>query len=195
MAHEHDELLDHDYDGIREYDNPLPRWWLGLFYITILIAVIYIPYYLLGFGPTSSEEYAQEVEAAKAMRAAALTAPGSAAGDPARTMPPVAMPSLQGNPEAIAAGKAIFAANCLPCHGALGEGGIGPNLTDHYWIHGNQYEDMVEVITKGVPDKGMISWQAILNPEKIRQAAAFVYTLKGSNPPNAKAPQGDLYPE
>lgn len=191
MAKKRDELLDHDYDGIREYDNPLPGWWTGLFYGTIVFAAIYIPYYYLGFGLTSAQEYEEELAEAKTLSqglaAVSPRAPGA--------VPPVAMPSLAGDPAAIAAGKEIFTLNCTPCHGPQGQGGIGANLTDNYWIHGNQYEDMVEVITKGVPDKGMISWQAMLNPDKIRQVAAFVHSLKGSNPPNPKAPQGDPYPD
>lgn len=198
MAKEHDELLDHEYDGIREYDNPLPRWWLWLFYGSIVFAVIYTPYYYLGFGPTSTEEYEQEMEAAKASRAA-MTAPAAApaAGAPgAPSAPPAAeAPSLQGNAAAIAEGKTIYATNCMPCHGMAGEGGIGPNLTDAYWIHGNTYDNIVHTVTVGVPDKGMIAWQAMLNPEKIRQVSAFVFSLKGSNPPNAKPPQGEHYPE
>jgi cytochrome c oxidase cbb3-type subunit 3 len=203
MAKERDELLDHNYDGIQEFDNPLPGWWLGLFYATILFAVIFIPYYYLGFGPTSAEEYEQEMAEARAMYpgAAAVTPPGAGAPQPGgqapqgAAAPPVALPSLRGDAAAIEAGKAIFTANCLPCHGAQGEGGIGPNLTDRYWLHGNTYDDMVNTITNGVPDKGMIAWKAMLNPEKIRQAAAFVYSLKGTNPPNPKAAQGQEYPE
>ena len=196
MAQERDELLDHDYDGIQEFDNPLPGWWVWLFYATILFSVIYIPYYFLGFGPSSAEEYRQEMAEAKAAHpaAAAVSPPGAGAPQPG-AVPPVAMPSLQGDPAAIAAGQAIFVANCAPCHGQLGEGGIGPNMTDRFWLHGNTYENMVTTITEGVPEKGMISWKAMLNPEKIRQAAAFVYSLKGTNPPNPKAPQGEEYPE
>lgn len=101
-----------------------------------------------------------------------------------------AIPSLEGNPEAIAAGKGIYSANCSPCHGTGGQGGIGPNLTDDYWLHGHTRKDIVNVVTQGVPAKGMIAWKAILNPWKIQQVAAFVGSLKDSNPPNAKAPQG-----
>ena len=83
--------------------------------------------------------------------------------------------------------------NCMACHGANGEGGVGPNLTDQYWLHGGAFENIVGTITNGVPSKGMIAWKAILNPEQIRQVASYVKTLQGTNPPNAKAPQGELY--
>jgi cytochrome c oxidase cbb3-type subunit 3 len=200
MTQKHNELLDHDYDGIKEYDNPLPRWWLWLFYGTILFALVYIPYYLFGIGPTTAEEYDQEMALARAAHpAAAPPAPapagGAATGHGDHGPNVAAGPSLAGNPDAIAAGKALFALNCLPCHGPEGQGGIGPNLTDAYWIHGSRYEDIVITITNGVPDKGMIAWKATLNPEKISQAAAFVLSLKGTNPPNPKAPQGDKYPD
>ncbi len=191
MVRKQNELLDHDYDGIKEYDNPLPQWWLWLFYGTILFAVVYFPYLILGFGPTSLQEYQQELAALKtpAAGAPATLAPNTE-GQPHSAAPPVAGPSLEGNAAAIAAGKEIFVANCAPCHGPEGQGVIGPNLTDPYWLHGNTYADIVYTITVGVPDKGMISWKATLNPEKIRQVAAFVKSLKGTHPPNPKPPQG-----
>lgn len=191
MANKHDELLDHDYDGIKEYDNPLPRWWLWLFYGTIAFAVIYSPYILLGFGPSSAEEYRQEVAAVKTPASPAMPMAPHAEGEPhVAVAPPLTGPSLERNAAAIAAGKEIFTANCVPCHGPQGQGVIGPNLTDTYWLHGGKYADIVNTITVGVPDKGMISWKATLNPEKIRQVAAYVKSLKGTNPPNPKPPQG-----
>ena len=85
--------------------------------------------------------------------------------------------------------------NCLACHGAKGEGGIGPNMTDNYWIHGNTVEDMRHIINEGVPAKGMVSWKTLLNPEKIENVIAFIQTFEGTNPTNPKAPQGKEYPE
>ena len=102
---------------------------------------------------------------------------------------------MQGDPAAIEAGKAIFLANCLPCHGEHGQGVIGPNLTDNYWLHGNTYQDLVNTVTNGVPDKGMIPWKSTLNPTKIGQVVAFVMSLHGTNPPNPKPPQGKEYPQ
>lgn len=191
MANERDELLDHDYDGIREYNNPLPGWWLWLFYGSILFAVIYFPYFAAGFGLSSSQEYQEELAMAPKPPAAAAAPAGGAPGAAAA---PAMGKSLQGDAAAVAAGKDIFLANCLPCHGAQAQGGIGPNLTDAYWLHGNTYAEIVHTITEGVPAKGMISWKAILNPEKILQVAAFVDSLRGSNPPNPKPPQGEKYP-
>jgi cytochrome c oxidase cbb3-type subunit 3 len=197
MTGKRDELLDHDYDGIKEYDNPLPKWWLWLFYGTIIFSVVYIPYYLFGIGPSTAEEYEQEMAMAAARRPAAQAQPPAPAPAPGEPAPQAAAPavSLAGNPEAIAAGKQLYVLNCAPCHGPEGQGLIGPNLTDAYWIHGNRWEDVVNVITDGVPEKGMIAWKATLNPEKIQQAAAFVLSLKGTHPPNPKEPQGEKYPD
>lgn len=91
----------------------------------------------------------------------------------------------------IDAGKQIFLKNCISCHGANGEGGIGPNLTDDYWLHGGDISHIAHTITVGVPAKGMITWRGVLSPEQIKQVASFITTLHGTNPPNAKAPQGD----
>ena len=92
-------------------------------------------------------------------------------------------------------GREVYMTNCLACHGAKWEGGIGPNMTDNYWIHGNTVEDMRRIINEGVPAKGMVSWKTLLNPEKIENVIAFIQTFEGTNPPNAKAPQGKEYPE
>ena len=89
------------------------------------------------------------------------------------------------------AGESIYVTNCVSCHGKLGEGGIGPNLTDDYWIHGAGMGNVVQVITKGVPAKGMITWKGVLTDEQIRQVASYILTMHGTNPPKAKAPQGE----
>ena len=95
--------------------------------------------------------------------------------------------------QTLEAGKAVFAQNCVPCHGPQGQGVIGPNLTDEYWLHGNTYADIVTTITNGVPEKGMISWKATLGSQRIQQVAAYVVSLQGTHPPNPKPPQGQLY--
>ena len=95
--------------------------------------------------------------------------------------------------EDVAAGKDVYATNCFPCHGQHGEGGIGPNLTDDYWIHGGKSSDIVRVISNGVPDKGMTSWLPILGENRVVQLAAFIISLHGTSPPGAKAPQGELF--
>jgi cytochrome c oxidase cbb3-type subunit 3 len=95
----------------------------------------------------------------------------------------------------IAAGAVTFAKTCTPCHGAKGEGGVGPNLTDDYWLHGGKIEDLFKTIKYGYPDKGMQSWQSTYSPVQIQELASFIKSLKGTNPPNGKAPQGELFKE
>lgn len=188
MATPRDELLDHEYDGIREYDNPLPRWWLWLFYATILFAAVYTPYYLLGYGDSPREDYRQQMTAAEqqqARRQQQAAAPTPPAGEPA---PAPAQAD-------VARGEQIFKQNCVACHGQQAQGMIGPNLTDNAWIHGNTLADVKQVITNGVPEKGMIAWKNQLKPEQIAAVAAYVKSLQGTNPPNPKPPQGERYPE
>ena len=178
-----DELLDHNYDGIQELDNDLPPWWLYMFYFTIAFSIVYMMYYhVLGLGDLQYAEYEKEMAAAKAAQQQVAASAG----------PAVALTPFT-DEENLAKGKEIYMTNCMACHGANGEGGVGPNLTDQYWLHGGAFENIVKTITDGVPAKGMIAWKAILNPEQIRQVASYVKTLQGTNPPNAKAPQGELY--
>ena len=177
-----DELLDHDYDGIQELDNDLPPWWKYLFYFTIAFSVVYIIHYnILGTGPSQLAEYENEMAAAEA-RYAAVVAANTPSG-PLEALTDAA--SLE-------EGKNVYTVNCVPCHGTLGEGGIGPSFADRYWIHGGSMEDIVAVINNGVPAKGMISWKPILNPTQIHQVSSYLLTFQGTNPPNNKAPQGEL---
>ncbi len=95
----------------------------------------------------------------------------------------------------INSGHEIFVKNCVSCHGVQGQGGIGPNLTDDYWLHGSDISHIAHTITTGVPSKGMITWRGVLSKKQIQQVASFIMTLHGTNPPNAKAPQGTLAAE
>lgn len=95
----------------------------------------------------------------------------------------------------IAKGKGSFVTKCAACHGQNGEGLVGPNLTDEYWIHGGGIKDIFKTIKYGWPEKGMISWESQIQPLEMQQIASFIYSLKGSKPANAKAPQGTIYIE
>jgi cytochrome c oxidase cbb3-type subunit 3 len=150
-------------DGIEEYDNPLPDWWVGLFWFTIVWAIGYGLWYHAIADRSQVKRLADEMAAAQA----AFPAQGSG-GEAA------AVAALEVTPEAVAAGGAVFAQNCVACHGANLQGGIGPSFLDAEWIHGGQAEDIVGVITNGVLEKGMVRWQGILSPEQINQVAAYV---------------------
>ncbi len=218
---EFENLMDHDYDGIRELDNRLPPWWVWLFYITIFWAVGYMFYYhFLGIGDLSKAEYMKEIDPnwdsryddtyrplliTRAFRSPYYSPEGDVtpqtlakqAGAPAPAAAKKEEPEEELNyepltdAESLANGKAIFLQNCAVCHGNLGEGTIGPNLTDEYWIHGDgKINDIIRTIRNGVPVKGMIAWKSVLRPIEIHQVASYVLSLQGSNPPNAKAPEG-----
>lgn len=182
---EPDRLLDHNYDGIEEYDNPLPNWWLWILYATILYSVLYMlnvfPH--LGIGRGRLAQYQEDVAAAEAKLAS--TRP------PAQEWTDASLTALLADPAQLAAGKAAFKMNCVPCHREDGGGSIGPNLTDGFWIHGSKPSQIFGLITKGVPDKGMPSWGTMLEPAQIPVLAAYVMSLKGTSPPNPKPPQGE----
>ncbi|MAY84868.1 MAG: hypothetical protein CMP59_12115, partial [Flavobacteriales bacterium] len=181
-------LMDHEYDGIRELDNNLPPWWKYMFYATIIFAVIYlIRFHITGDGPSSHEEYMAQVEEAIALKAE-LMADATENITEENVLYVVDAPSLE-------KGAAIFKGNCATCHGQLGEGGAGPNLTDQYWLHGGSIKNVFSTIKYGVPAKGMIAWESQFTPKQMQSVASYILSLQGSNPPNGKAPEGQIYVE
>ena len=164
-------LLDHDYDGIQELDNNLPRWWVWLFYITIVYAAVYLVYYHVArAGDLSAAEYTKEMKAGEALKSAAMGKFESSLA----TLQPV-------NDSAVLdSGKVVYGKFCAPCHRVDGGGLVGPNLTDDYWIHGSNYCDTVKVIWDGVPAKGMVTWKTVLKPDEIQAVASYIYTLRGA---------------
>ncbi len=186
VEHEKDILLEHNYDGIRELDNNLPPWWKYSFYISIVWAIGYMSYYHVMGGPSSHDEYDTAMRQAKEQQEAYARANAGKVDENSVTMADAA---------GIADGKDIFTTNCSPCHGKNGEGVVGPNLTDDYWLHGGSIQDIFKTIKLGYPAKGMKSWATDLSPVQIKDVASYIKTLHGTNPPNAKAPQGDLYKE
>lgn len=173
-------LIEHNYDGIQEYDNPLPRWWVYLFYATIVYSILY---YLnvpgIGVGKGRLANYQADVVAFKAAH------PQPTGGVSAEQLT-----ALSTDPSAVAAGKLVFMTNCIPCHRADGGGNIGPNLTDTYWIHGGTLAEIHKTIDEGVLVKGMPNWGKLLKPDQVNAVAVYVASLKGTNPPNPKAPEG-----
>lgn len=186
VSQEEDILFDHSYDGIRELDNNLPPWWVAMFYMSIGFAVVYFGYYhVLGYGNSSAEAYEAEMEQAKEDVNAFLATKADLVDE---TNVVVVEDEM-----ALSQGETIYNVNCVACHGAGGEGGVGPNLTDKYWIHGGSVQDIFKTIKYGVPEKGMIAWQAQLRPGDMQNVASYILTMQGTNPPNAKEPQGELY--
>jgi cytochrome c oxidase cbb3-type subunit III len=182
-------VLDHNYDGIKELDNHLPPWWKWLFLGTIGWAAVYlIVYHIAETAPSQEQEYENEVMLAEAQvrKTKALQPLATINEDSLVFTNDAAM---------ISNGKTIYISNCASCHKNLGEGSIGPNLTDAYWLHGGGIKNIFLTIKNGVPEKGMISWTGILKPEEMRDVSFFIMSIGGSNPPNAKAPQGVIWKE
>jgi cytochrome c oxidase cbb3-type subunit 3 len=171
-------------DGIQEFDNQLPRWWVWLFYITTIIGVVYAINLHMAGGETLIQAYNSGIEEQKNALSQASASSGSD-GDGSQAW------SIT-DPESIAKGKEDYTINCVPCHADDGGGGIGPNLTDKHWLHGNTPDELVKVIADGVPEKGMVPWKPVLGEAKVRQLASYVWSLQGTTPKNPKEPQGDL---
>ena len=178
--------LGHEFDGIRELDNRLPPWWLGLFYGSILFAFVYIYYYHFSGNEWSSRgEYEEEVAAAE--RAARIYRMQQADVVDEENV------QFLTDELALEQGEVVFQSNCATCHGEKGEGGVGPNLTDPYWIHGGTINDVFSVIKYGVPEKGMVSWQAQIRPSAMEKIASFIMTLQGTEPPGGKEKEGKYH--
>ena len=182
-------LLDHNYDGIRELDNHLPPWWTAFFYISIVFGVIYmLVYHVFSVAPLPGELYEISVAEAQAAAAERLAEAGEEGGGIDESTV-----AFSDEPAVIDSGKKIYDMQCASCHRNDGGGNIGPNLTDEYWLHGGSIGDIYKSIKYGIPQKGMIAWEPLLSPEQMRDVSSYIITMAGTNPPNAKGPQGELY--
>jgi cytochrome c oxidase cbb3-type subunit III len=187
-AQEGEIMLSHNYDGIRELDNHLPPWWINMFILTCIWSLGYMWYYHWGGdGPDQTAEYQTEMAIAKVEKAKVLAGKAEMVNE--------ANVTALSNAAALEEGATIFKGLCAACHGQLGEGGVGPNMTDEQWIHGGGIKNIFKTIKYGVPEKGMIAWSAQLKPSDIQKVSSYILTLKGTNPPNAKAPQGEIWNE
>ena len=187
IEQEADILLDHDYDGIRELDNALPPWWKYGFYITIFVAIFYILKFEVwhtGMNPT--EEYNTEMAEAKIETDAYLASMKENVDENTVVMLDAA---------GIATGKTLYTKTCVACHSPNGAGGVGPNLTDNYSLHGATIKDIFKTIKYGWPDKGMQAWQSNFSPVEMQQIASYVKSLVNTNVADGKAPQGELNKE
>jgi cytochrome c oxidase cbb3-type subunit 3 len=185
MQTEKDQVRESCYDGIQEYDNDLPRWWLVLFYITIAYGVIYAVY-AEGVREPTEQRLAAQVAEIHALRPA-TQASGEMTEEQLQAAVQVAA--------TIEKGKVSFTTRCAPCHGANGQGIVGPNLTDDHWIHGGKLTQIKNVIEVGVIAKGMVPWKGQMPEEEIVATIAYIRSLRGTNPANAKAPEGNLVVE
>jgi len=186
MSEEEKKIVGHAYDGIEELDNSLPRWWLLTFYGTIIFSAFYFFYYSMSDGPTLTQEFQKNIATLEVTQAKSS---GEGEVDETALLAAVKSPDKQKH------GKEVYQTRCASCHGADGQGGIGPNLTDNYWIHGGKPAEILATITNGVGDKGMPPWGPMLSQDDLQSLVAFIKSIHGTTPPGAKAPQGDLMKE
>lgn len=180
---EYDETVVSEHDGIQELDNQLPRWWVLLFIFSIIFAVLYFSWYhVLGLGQGQEQRYHDMVARAEEAQAARQS----------EMMANLDLRAPSRLDEVLAEGQTIYIANCASCHHSTGRGLIGPNLTDAYWIHGPNFEDSMQVIAKGVLEKGMQAWENSLSLRQRHAVASYIYSIRGSEPPDPRAPEGEL---
>lgn len=183
MKNENDqlEIQGHSYDGITEYDNPMPTWWLWTFFITIIFAFHYFIHYIFGGGATLNEELAiamEKIEKNKTQTSVVLESEEN-------------LIKIMNKDETLGLGESTFNSKCSACHGSHLQGSIGPNLTDKYWLHGSGTRvDIIKVVRDGVPDKGMPPWSQMMSQDESYAVTAYIVSKIGSNPVNPKPPQG-----
>lgn len=179
-------MVDHSYDGITELDNFMPPWLQYVFIGTVVYAIGYFVYYtVLGTGLTGLEEYQEELRI-EAIAASNRSASALASIDETSVV-------FDESAGALTSGKTIFEGNCAACHAADGGGGVGPNLTDAYWIHGGGIADVFKVVKYGVIEKGMVPWEDQLSPQEIQNVSSYILSMGGTTPAAPKAPQGEIY--
>lgn len=179
-------ILDHNYDGIKELDNRLPPWWVYLFYITIAFAAIYLARFHIFNDYDQDQEFEQEMAAARlAIEEYRKTA---------KDLVDVNTVELLTEASDLKAGEVIFNTNCAVCHMNDGGGGIGPNLTDEYWILGGGIKNVFHTVSEGGrAGKGMVAWKATLKPSEIAQVSSYVLSMQGTTPANPKDPEGEVW--
>ena len=184
LAEEKDMLIEHEYDGIQELDNPTPSWFMYLFYSTVVFAVCYLLiYHVFGVGQLQYDEYKTEVAQAEIVKKQYLSKAANLVDE--NTV------KLVADPATLKAGEGIFKQNCAACHGDKGQGVVGPNLTDDFWLHGSNIKAVFKTIKYGVAAKGMPTWEKQLSPKQLSDVSNYVKSLHGTNPPNGKEPQGE----
>lgn len=178
-----EETVGHSYDGIEEYDNPLPRWWFLLFVGTVIFALGYLALYpglgnwkgmLPGYedGWTQVKEWQREVDKANELYGPLYAKFAS--------MP---VEEVAQDPQALKMGGRLFASNCSVCHGSDAKGAYGfPNLTDNDWLWGGEPDAIKTTILHG-RQAVMPAWRDVIGEEGIRNVTAYVQSLSGRNTP------------
>jgi cytochrome c oxidase cbb3-type subunit 3 len=178
-----DTVLDHDFDGIQEYDNRLPNWWLWILWGTIVFSIGYwLVFHTYGLAKLPIAAYEAEMEASG----------GSLADSSLRGLTAADLEAMSADPAKLAEGQEVFVKNCQVCHLAQGQGLVGPNLTDDYWLHGGDPLSIHGTVVHGVVDKGMAAWGRQLGPDRVDAVVAYVLTLRGTHV-EGKAPEGELW--
>jgi cytochrome c oxidase cbb3-type subunit 3 len=174
-------LAHHTYDGIREYDNPMPRWWVQLFWVTVVFSLGYAFHFGVGNGQSILSVHEEEMAGVRAEEAKKALS---------QAVSEASLKTVLADQNMVSAGATLFAGRCAACHSDKGQGNIGPNLTDMQWIHGQgRLMDIYQTVTEGVSSKGMPAWQRQLSPTELRQVVAFVGSIRGQNVPG-KAAEG-----
>lgn len=184
-----DKLTSHEYDGIREYDNPTPGWWHAIFAVTFVFSIGY--FLIFHFSP-ARERLSPQARLAVAAERAAEASYGQfvpLVGERDRLL------ELSENAGALGIGKTIFASNCAVCHGQSGEGLVGPNLTDEFAKNIRMPEDIFAVVSGGIIEKGMPAWAVPLGKNDVVLVSAYVAGLRGRNLEGARGPEGEPMPE
>ena len=188
IEREEDIMLEHDYDGIKELDNVLPPWWVYLFYGTIIFSVIYLVRFHVVGDYTQTEEFNKEIELAELEKS-------KLPKDPADEVSYETVVAVT-DAASLAKGKEIFTNACAACHKADGGGLVGPNLTDKHWINGGGIKNIFKIISEGSKNNpSMVAWKSNLSSKDIQSVSSYILTLAGTNPPDAKAAEGEIWTE
>lgn len=183
LKYEQTMMMEHAYDGILEIDNPIPAWFMTLFYGSLFVSVLYMFFYhVVGDGQIMTTEYKEQLVEGETIKQAYMKKYASLINENNVT--------FLKDETSMKEGKKIFTQNCVACHMADGGGGVGPNLTDEFWLHGGSVKSVYHTISEGVAEKGMIAWKKSLNPIQMQQVASYILSLKGTKPAKPKEPQG-----
>ena len=177
-----DTVMEHEFDGIQEFDNRLPNWWMWIMWGSMIFALCYwIFFHTLGVGTLPRERFAREMQVAQEAQLARALAAG---------IDNQFFVMMAESPDKVAEGREVFVKHCVSCHLDDGRGSVGPNLTDQYWVHGCEPMQILKILNEGVAAKGMPAWQNQLGPTRVHAVLSYVLTIKDNNVPG-KAPEGE----